>query len=71
MYQSAYGPVRLARRRLEPGMEVARVVQDEVDDDLDPSRVAGLDERVEVSERAVARVDVDVARDVVAEVEVR
>jgi hypothetical protein len=52
-------------------MEVAAVVEDEVEDHLDPATVARGDEPVEVGERAETRVHAHVVGDVVPEVEVR
>ncbi len=66
-------PVRLRvvprRARLdEPGVLVAGVVRDVVDEDPDAARVRLGDQLVEVSEGAEERVDIGVVGDVVAEV---
>ena len=53
-------------RRLEPGMLVGSVVDDQLGHDADVAAVRLLDEAVEIRERAVARVDVLVVGDVVA-----
>ena len=47
-------------------MLVRGVVDDQLDEDPDAPLVRGVDERLEVVERAVARVDVPVVGDVVA-----
>ena len=57
---------RRVPRALEPRMLVRRVVDDQLDQHLDVPLVRGVDERLEVVERAVARVDVPVVGDVVA-----
>ena len=57
---------RRAARRLEPRMLVRGVVDDQLGDDADAAAVRLLDEAIEVRERAVARMDVLVVRDVVA-----
>ena len=59
---------RLARR-LEPSMLVARVVEDEIEDDPHPAAVRLLDESIEVGITAEHRVDGRVVADVVADVE--
>lgn len=41
-------PIRVGSRTLEPRVGVGRVVQDEVDDDLDPGTVCSIEERDEV-----------------------
>jgi hypothetical protein len=51
-------------------VEVARVVEDEVEDDPDASRMARRDQPLEVLERAEPGIDPDVVGDVVAEVEI-
>lgn len=55
----------------EPGVLVARVVDDEVHDEPHPAGVQACDERVEVGQRAEDRVDVAVVGDVVAVVVLR
>ena len=60
--RSRFGVARL----LEPGVLVRGVVDDELGDDADAALVRRLDERLEVVERAVGRVDPAVVRDVVA-----
>jgi hypothetical protein len=52
-------------------MAIGRVVQHDVDHDANAATVGGLDERVEVGERAKLRIDVLVVADVVAEVNLR
>ncbi len=71
-------PVPVAPRALrgrarldEPRVLVARVVDDEVHDELHPARVQPLDQGVEVCERPEQRVDVLVVADVVAVVRLR
>ena len=62
-------PLRRAPRRArldEPGMLVARVVRNPVDQHAQPARVRVGQEPVEVGERAEERIDVAVVRDVVA-----
>ena len=56
---------RRATRRLEPGMLVGGVIDDQLGDDPDPALVRLAQERAEVAQRAVARVDPLVVRDVV------
>ncbi len=56
---------RRAARRLEPGVLIGRVVDHELDQYVDASSVCRLDEGLEVRERAVARMDVPIVRDVV------
>jgi hypothetical protein len=53
-------------RPLEPRMLIRRVVDDQLDQHLDVTGVGGIDKRLEVVERAVARMDVLVIGDVVA-----
>ena len=67
-YQSPYGPVAVAARRLEPRVVGRGVVHDEVGDHADPALVRRLDELAEVLDRAVVRVDVVEVGDVVAAV---
>ena len=55
-----------APRGLEPRMLIGGVVDDQLGDDADAAAVRLLDEPIEVGERAVARMDVLVVRDVVA-----
>ena len=55
----------------EPRMEVARVVEDEVEDHPEPALVRGRDQPVEVVERPEHRIDRRVVGDVVADVEPR
>ena len=57
---------RRAPRRLEPGMLIRRVVDDELGDDADAALVRLVDEALEVLDRAVARMDALVVGDVVA-----
>ena len=52
-------------RALEPRMLIGRVVDDQLDEDLDVPLVRRLDERLEGVERPVLRVDVPVVGDVV------
>ncbi|MCY1227182.1 hypothetical protein D9M72_394440 [compost metagenome] len=52
----------------EPRMTVRRVVGHEVQDELEPSRVGLLHQRIEAVQRAEARIDVAKIGDVVAEV---
>jgi hypothetical protein len=47
-------------------MCIRRVIDDELDEDLDVPLVRRADERLEVVERAVARMDVPIVRDVVS-----
>jgi hypothetical protein len=55
----------------EPGMPVARVVRDQVEQDADPAPPGLGDEEVDVVQRAEVRMDARVIRDVVAPVLVR
>ena len=57
---------RCAPGRLEPGVLIGGVVDDELGDDPEPEAVRFGDEAIEVLERAVARMDVLVVGDVVA-----
>ena len=52
----------------EPGMPVRGVVRDVVEDDLEPTPMGLVEERVEVGEGAEPRIDGAVVGDVVAEV---
>ena len=54
-YQSAYGAVRRRARRHEPGMLVAGVVHDQVEDDPDAAPMGLRDQPVEVGLRAEQR----------------
>ena len=67
-YQSRFGLSRDDRDSSEPGMLPGGVVRDEVEEDLDAGAMGGLDQAVEVLERAEDRVDIAVVADVVAEV---
>ena len=58
--------LRRATRPLKPGMLVGGVVDDELDEHLDVAIVRGADERLEVAQRAVARMHVPIVGDVVA-----
>jgi hypothetical protein len=60
------GAGRRPARGLEPRVLIRRVVDDELGDDADVAAVRFGDHAVEIGERAVARVDVLVVRDVVA-----
>ena len=53
-------------RRLEPGVLVRGVVDDEVDDHADAALLAAMGELDEIAERAVARIDAVIVGDVVA-----
>ncbi len=55
-----------AARRLEPRVPVRRVIDDELRDDLQPSRVSLVEEPANVLERAVLRMHALVMRDVIA-----
>ncbi len=59
-------PLGARRARLEPGVLVGGVVDDQLDHDLHVALVGGVEELLEVVERAVGGVDVDVVGDVVA-----
>ena len=61
----AAGIVRRAARLDEPGVLIGGVIQDELDDDAQPARVRLLQERLEVLQRAVARMDARVVGDVI------
>ena len=65
-YQSRYGEFGIAARLLEPGMLVGGVVDHQVDEDADAALFAAVGELDEIAERAVARIDAVVVRDVVA-----
>ncbi|KAJ6445398.1 hypothetical protein O9K51_00157 [Purpureocillium lavendulum] len=65
---AAFGPVAGGARLAEPGVLVARVVDDEVEEDAQAAGVAGGDEGLGVGERAVGRVDGAVVGHVVAHV---
>ena len=54
------------KRGSEPGVLVGRVVRHDVDQQFQSQVVRALDETVEVFERSVLRIDVDVIGDVVA-----
>ena len=56
---------RRPARRLEPRMLIGGVIDDELGDDADPAAMRLGDEPIEILERAVARMDVLVVRDVV------
>ena len=64
-YQSRCGESFDLQRVLEPGVLVRGVVDDEVDDDADAALLAAMGEFDEVAERAVARIDAVIVRDVV------
>ena len=64
----AVGTLGVAAAGLEPRVGVARVVHDEVDDHADAALVAGVEELVEVLDRAALGEDVVVVGDVVAAV---
>ncbi len=70
-YQSRLGSSWLRAAGREPRVLVRGVVDDDVDDDLDPALVGAGHERVEVGQRAEDRVDVLVVADVVAVVVLR
>ena len=57
---------RIPPRRLEPGVLVRRVVHDQLGDHAQATAMGGFDERLEVVEAAVGRLNVLVIRDVVA-----
>ncbi len=59
-------PAGALARRLEPGMLVGGVVDDQLDQHLHAALVRRVEERAEVVQGAVARVDADVVGDVVA-----
>ena len=65
-YQSRWGESFAAARRLEPFMLVGGVIDDEIDDDANAALLAAMGELDEVAERAVARIDAVIVRDVVA-----
>ena len=58
--------VRIAPRRLEPGMLVRRVVDHEIDDHPDAALLGRVGELDEIAERAVGGVDAVVIADVIA-----
>ena len=62
----AIGRILVAPRLAKPGMLVRGVVDDEIDDDADAALLAAMGEFDEVAERAVARIDAVIVRDVVA-----
>jgi hypothetical protein len=67
----AMGRVAAAARGDEPRVLVARVVGDEVEHDADAALAGGVDQRLEVRERAEVRVHVAVVGDVEPPVGVR
>ena len=62
----AIGRILVASRVAKPRMRVGGVVDDEVDDDADAALLAAMGEFDEIAERAVARIDAVIIRDVVA-----
>ena len=67
-YQSPFGPVGSVRDSWNHGMVGRGVVHDEVGDHAHPALVRLLDERLEVVDRPVVRVDREEVGDVVAAV---
>ena len=63
--------VGIAPRLLEPGMLVGGVIDHEIDDDADAALLGAVGELDEIAERAVARIDAVVVRNVVAVVAMR
>ena len=68
MYQSRLGLVARRAALDEPRMLDRGVARHEIEQEAQPARVAGLDQRVEVGQRPVLGRDVGVVADVVAEV---
>ena len=64
-------PDVVLRAVAEPRVAVGGVVRDEIEPDADAALARGGDQRVEVVERAVVGMDVEVVGDVVAPVDVR
>ena len=64
-YQSRRGLSGELRASLKPGVLIRRVVQHQLDDHAQPARVRLREELLEVLQRAVARMDARVVRDVV------
>ena len=54
------------RARLEPGVLIGGVVDDQLDHDLHVALVGGVEELLEIVQGAVGGIDVDVVGDVVA-----
>ena len=65
-YQSRYGDFGSLRASLKPGVLIGGVIDHEVDDDADAALLAAVGEFDEVAQRAVARIDAVIVRDVVA-----
>ncbi len=52
-------------RGLEPWMLIASVIDDQLDHDLHPARVGGFEEGLEILQRAIRGIDVDIVRNVI------
>ena len=62
----AIGRILRASRLSKPGVLVGGVIDDEIDDHADAALLAAMGEFDEVAERAVARIDAVIVRDIVA-----